>query len=200
MSSNGEPAKALVTDAIRELGKFIFTEEFALRHSAHLDSVPRFYAAVFAVLENAVSFYVDRQLQIMRKPEFLISVRSEFAMAASRLSFSEIISLGDIVSAPFEIESVEKNFRRIGRRESMETLMMFPSSFGSHYQTIQDIRCAEFIGFLVGNGGEDLEEALARSFAFWFFGKSSIEPGEVGLVDEIADNTHWIAALVVNRA
>lgn len=193
-------AKALATEAIREFGQLIFNEDFANRHVAHLANVPRCYAAVYAILENAVSYYVDHQLQISEKPEFQIAVRSEFSTAAYKLSFAEVTSLRDIVVAPFEVAAVEKNFRRIGRLESIETLMVFPASFGSHYQTIQDIRCAEFTGFLAGSVDESLQDALHQSFSLWFFGRSPTDQGEYNLVDDVADNAEWVAALVVDRA
>lgn len=200
MSTNGILATSLVGDAIKEFGQLIFTEDFANRNMAYIEDVPRFYAAVYAALENAVSYYVDHQLEIPDKPDFLKVVRSGFAIAAYRLPFAETLSLKDIVVAPFELEALGKNFRRIGHQENLETLIGVPAQFGDHYLTIQGIRCAEFIGYLVGSADENLRDALHRSLCLWYFGRDSSTQAEFDFVDEIAEEAEWVAALVIDRA
>lgn len=200
MFTNNPLADAITKEAIGEFGKPVFNEAFLEKHGSHISNVPRFYAAAFAVLENAVGYYVDAQLEIAQKPELRQAIRSAFATAAYGLSFEEIISLSDIVIAPFERDAIEKNFRRNGRRESIEVLMMYPERFGSHFQTIQDVRCAEFVGLLVGSPNENLETALLRSFSFWFFGNQAARSDQLSLADEISDHAEWAAALAVDKA
>ena len=199
MSMTQMLAKALVADAFREFGPLIFNEDFANRHALQLTSVPRCYAAALALLENSVSRYVDAELQLTDKSEFQIAVRLEFSIYAYRFSFDEIVSLRDLVVAPFEREATEKNYRRMGRSESIDVLMMMPAPFGSHYQTIQDVRCAEFLGILLGSNAT-LQDALHRSFSFWYFGRDPTDQSEYNFVHDVADNAEWVAALIVDRA
>ena len=201
MIANHPLAEAITKEAIGEFGRWVFNKNFYTKHGAMMSNVPRFYAAAFSTLENAINHYIENRTDADRKPEIQQAIRASFAAKAHGLSAGVLllVSLEGIVVAPFEREAVEKNFRRMGHQGSLEALMTYPTSFGSHFQAIQDIRCAEFVGFLVSSPDQNLKTALRLSFSFWFFGKHTPQSDEMSLVIEIADSAEWAATLTIEK-